>query len=115
MIDSLKTCTFAKNYFMQEQKTITVKDCKKAYNHLVENGYFSEKHIYDLYIDHRDKEVIEVLYQMGYKGELLALGDFYPEYGAFYYVIDLERISPIEAKKIIDNYIANWANNSFKE
>lgn len=52
---------------MQEQKTITVKDCKKAYNHLVKNGYFSEKHICDLYIDHRDKEVIEVLYQMGTK------------------------------------------------
>ena len=100
---------------MQEQKTITVKDCKKAYNHLVKNGYFSEKHIYDLYIDHRDKEVIEVLYQMGYKGKLLALGDFYPKSGAFYYIIDLERISPIEAKKIMDNYIANWVNNSFKE
>lgn len=67
MTDSLKTCTFAKNHFMQEQKTITVKDCKKAYNHLVKNGYFSEKHICDLYIDHRDKEVIEVLYQMGTK------------------------------------------------
>ncbi|MDO4880065.1 MAG: hypothetical protein Q3983_02185 [Capnocytophaga sp.] len=93
---------------MEEQKPITTEECKKAYNHLVEKGYFTEEHIFDFYIDHRDRELIEVLHQMGYDGKLLALGDFYPEYGAFYYVIDSERISKGKAKKIMDNYVANW-------
>ena len=82
-----------------EQKPITVDECKKAYNNLVEKGYFSEEHIFDLYIDHRDKELIEVLHKMGYEGNLHARGDLYPEYGAFYYVIDKDRISMDDAKK----------------
>lgn len=82
-----------------EQKPITVDECKKAYNNLVEKGYFSEEHIFDLYIDHRDKELIEVLHKMGYEGNLHARGDLYPEYGAFYYVIDVDRISMDDAKK----------------
>ena len=91
-----------------EQKPITVEECKKAYNNLVEKGYFSEEHIFDLYIDHRDKELIEVLHKMGYEGNLHARGDLYPEYGAFYYVFDENRISINEAKKIIDDYIEDW-------
>ena len=91
-----------------EQKPITVEECKKAYNNLVEKGYFSEEHIFDLYIDHRDKELIEILHKMGYEGTLLALGYFYPEYGAFYYVIDVDRISMDDAKKIMDDYIEDW-------
>ena len=91
-----------------EQKPITVDECKKAYNNLVETGYFSEEHIFDLYIDHRDKELIEVLHKMGYEGNLHARGDLYPEYGAFYYVFDENRISINEAKKIIDDYIEDW-------
>ncbi|MFC2497952.1 hypothetical protein [Capnocytophaga granulosa] len=91
-----------------EQKPITVDECKKAYNNLVEKGYFSEEHIFDLYIDHRDKELIEVLHKMGYEGNLHARGDLYPEYGAFYYVFDENRISINEAKKIIDDYIEDW-------
>ena len=95
-----------------EQKPITVDECKKAYNNLVEKGYFSEEHIFDLYIDHRDKELIEVLHKMGYEGTLLALGYFYPEYGAFYYVIDVDRISMDDAKKIMDDYIEDWKINN---
>ena len=91
-----------------EQKPITTDECKKAYNNLVEKGYFSEEHIFDLYIDHRDKELIEVLHKMGYEGNLHARGDLYPEYGAFYYVFDENRISINEAKKIIDDYIEDW-------
>ena len=95
-----------------EQKPITTDECKKAYNNLVEKGYFSEEHIFDLYIDHRDKELIEVLHKMGYKGHLLALGYFYPEYGAFYYVIDVDRISMDDAKKIMDDYIKDWKDGN---
>ena len=95
-----------------EQKPITVDECKKAYNNLVEKGYFSEEHIFDLYIDHRDKELIEVLHKMGYEGNLHARGDFYPEYGAFYYVIDVDRISIDDAKKIMDDYIEDWKINN---
>ena len=94
-----------------EQKPITVEECKKAYNNLVEKGYFSEEHIFDLYIDHRDKELIEILHKMGYEGTLLALGYFYSEYGAFYYVIDVDRISMDDAKKIMDDYIEDWKIN----
>ena len=74
----------------------------------MKKGYFSEEHIFDLYIDHRDKELIEVLHKMGYEGNLHARGDLYPEYGAFYYVFDENRISINEAKKIIDDYIEDW-------
>ena len=95
-----------------EQKPITVDECKKAYNNLVEKGYFSEEHIFDLYIDHRDKELIEVLHKMGYEGNLHARGDLYPEYGAFYYVIDVDRISMNDAKKIMDDYIEDWKINN---
>ena len=95
-----------------EQKPITVDECKKAYNNLVEKGYFSEEHIFDLYIDHRDKELIEVLHKMGYEGNLHARGDLYPEYGAFYYVIDVDRISMDDAKKIMDDYIEDWKINN---
>ena len=95
-----------------EQKPITVDECKKAYNNLVEKGYFSEEHIFDLYIDHRDKEMIEVLHKMGYEGNLHARGDLYPEYGAFYYVIDVDRISMDDAKKIMDDYIEDWKINN---
>ena len=91
-----------------DQKPITIDQCKRAYEHLVEKGYFTEKHIFDFYIDHRDKELIEVLHKMGYEGTLLALGYLYPEYGAFYYVFDENRISINEAKKIIDDYIEDW-------
>ena len=48
-----------------DQKPITIEECKKAYKSLVEKGYFSEEHIFDLYIDQRDKELIEVLHKMG--------------------------------------------------
>ena len=82
-----------------EQKPITIEECKKAYKNLVKEGYFSEEHIFDLYIDHRDKELIEVLHKMGYEGNLHAKGDFYPEYGSFYYVFDENRVSINEAKK----------------
>ena len=95
-----------------EQKPITVDECKKAYNNLVEKGYFSEEHIFDLYIDHRDKELIEVIHKMGYEGNLHARGDLYPEYGAFYYVIDVDRISMDDAKKIMDDYIEDWKINN---
>ena len=95
-----------------EQKPITTDECKKAYNNLVEKGYFSEEHIFDLYIDHRDKELIEVLHKMGYEGNLHARGDLYPEYGAFYYVFDENRISINEAKKIMDDYIEDWKRNN---
>ena len=91
-----------------DQKPITIEECKEAYKSLVEKGYFSEEHIFDLYIDHRDKELIEVLHKMGYEGSLHARGDLYPEYGAFYYVFDENRISINEAKKIIDDYIEDW-------
>ena len=91
-----------------EQKPITVDECKEAYQHLVKEAYFTEKYISDFYIDHRDKELIEVLHKMGYEGNLHARGDFYPEYGAFYYVFDENRISINEAKKIIDDYIEDW-------
>ena len=94
------------------QKAITVDECKKAYNNLVEKGYFTEEHISDIYIDHRDKELIEVLHKMGYEGNLHARGDFYPEYGAFYYVFDENRISINEAKKIMDDYIEDWKVNN---
>ena len=95
-----------------EQKPITIDECKKAYNNLVEKGYFSEEHIFDLYIDHRDKELIEVLHKMGYEGNLHARGDFYPEYGAFYYVFDENRISMDDAKKIMEDYIEDWKVNN---
>ena len=95
-----------------EQKPITIDECKKAYNNLVEKGYFTEKHISDIYIDHRDKELVEVLHKMGYEGNLHARGDFYPEYGAFYYVFDENRISINEAKKIMDDYIEDWKVNN---
>ena len=95
-----------------EQKPITTDECKKAYNNLVEKGYFSEEHIFYLYIDHRDKELIEVLHKMGYEGNLHARGDFHPEYGAFYYVFDENRISINEAKKIMDDYIEDWKRNN---
>ena len=95
-----------------EQKPITIDECKKAYNNLVEKGYFTEEHISDIYIDHRDKELIEVLHKMGYEGTLLALGYLYPEYGAFYYVIDEDRISMNDAKKIMDDYIEDWKINN---
>ena len=91
-----------------DQKPITIEEGKEAYKSLVEKGYFSEEHIFDLYIDHRDKELIEVLHKMGYEGNLHARGDLYPEYGAFYYVFDENRISINEAKKIIDDYIEDW-------
>ena len=91
-----------------DQKPITVDECKEAYQHLVKEAYFTEKYISDFYIDHRDKELIEVLHKMGYEGNLHARGDFYPEYGAFYYVFDENRISINEAKKIIDDYIEDW-------
>lgn len=45
-------------------------------------------------------------------GNLLALGYFYPEYGAFYYVIDVDRIGMDDAKKIMDNYIEDWKRNN---
>ena len=95
-----------------EQKPITIDECKKAYNNLVEKGYFTEEHISDIYIDHRDKELIEVLHKMGYEGNLHAKGDFYPEYGAFYYVFDENRISINETKKIMDDYIEDWKVNN---
>ena len=91
-----------------EQKPITVDECKEAYQHLVKEAYFTEKYISDFYIDHRDKELIEVLHKMGYEGNLHARGDLYPEYGAFYYVFYENRISINEAKKIIDDYIEDW-------
>ncbi|WP_314084713.1 hypothetical protein [Capnocytophaga gingivalis] len=95
-----------------EQKPITVDECKEAYQHLVKEAYFTEKYISDFYIDHRDKELIEVLHKMGYEGNLHARGDFYPEYGAFYYVIDVDRISMDDAKKIMDDYIEDWKINN---
>ena len=95
-----------------EQNPITIDECKRAYEHLVEKGYFTEKHIFDFYIDHRDKELIEVLHKMGYEGNLLALGYFYPEYGAFYYVIDVDRISMDDGKKIMDDYIKDWKDSN---
>jgi hypothetical protein len=95
-----------------EQKPITIDECKEGYQHLVKEGYFTEKYISDFYIDHRDKELIEVLHKMGYEGNLHARGDFYPEYGAFYYVFDENRISINEAKKIMDNYIEDWKRNN---
>ena len=49
---------------------------------------------------------------MGYEGNLHARGDFYPEYGAFYYVIDVDRISMDDAKKIMDDYIEDWKINN---
>ena len=57
-----------------EQKPITVDECKEAYQHLVKEAYFTEKYISDFYIDHRDKELIEVLHKMGYEGNLHARG-----------------------------------------
>ena len=95
-----------------EQKAITVDECKKAYNNLVEKGYFTEEHISDIYIDHRDTELIEVLHKMGYEGNLLASGHFYPEYGNFYYVIDEDRISMDDAKKIMDDYVKDWRDSN---
>ena len=95
-----------------EQNSITIDECKRAYEHLVEKGYFTEKHTFDFYIDHRDKELIEVLHKMGYGGTLLALGYFYTGYSAFYYVIDVDRISMDDAKKIMDDYIKDWKNGN---
>ena len=95
-----------------EQKPITINECKEGYQHLVKEGYFTEKYISDFYIDHRDKELIEVLHKMGYEGNLNARGDFYPEYGAFYYVFDENRISMDDAKKIMDAYIEDWKINN---
>ena len=95
-----------------EQNPITIDECKKAYEHLVEKGYFTEEHISDFYIDHRDTELIKVLHKMGYGGNLLALGYFYPEYGAFYYVIDVDRISMDDAKKIMYDYIKDWKDGN---
>ena len=95
-----------------EQNPITIDECKKAYEHLVEKGYFTEEHISDFYIDHRDTELIDVLHKMGYGGNLLALGYFYPEYGAFYYVIDEDRISIDDAKKIMDDYVKDWRDSN---
>ena len=95
-----------------EQKPITVDECKEAYQHLVKEAYFTEKYISDFYIDHRDKELIEVLHKMGYEGNLHARGDLYPEYGAFYYVFDESRISMDDAKKIMDDYIEDWKINN---
>ena len=95
-----------------EQNPITIDECKKAYEHLVEKGYFTEEHISDFYIDHRDTELIDVLHKMGYGGNLLALGYFYPEYGAFYYVIDVDRISMDDAKKIMDDYVKDWRDSN---
>lgn len=95
-----------------EQNPITIDKCKKAYEHLVEKGYFTEEHISDFYIDHRDTELIEVLHKMGYEGNLLALGHFYPEYGNFYYVIDEDRISIDDAKKIMDDYVKDWRDSN---
>ena len=95
-----------------EQKPITVDECKEAYQYLVKEAYFTEKYISDFYIDHRDKELIEVLHKMGYEGNLHARGDLYPEYGAFYYVFDENRISMDDAKKIMDDYIEDWKINN---
>ena len=100
---------------MELQKPITTKECEKAYYHLMRKGYFSEEHISGFYLDHRYRELIQVLHQMGYKGKLLPLGYYYPEYGAFYYIIDLERITTKKAKQIMDKYVANYVKKYHKE
>ncbi|MDO4728495.1 MAG: hypothetical protein Q4B43_05760 [Bacteroidota bacterium] len=51
-------------------------------------------------VEHFNQDIIKFLNEeMGYDGNLVSRGDFYPKHGAIYWIFDTNKLSEEEAKK----------------
>lgn len=84
----------------------TTQNCQKAFDLLQSKGYFNDEMCFgSVVLEKHDKELINFLKEMGYEGNLETRGFFYPEYGAIYWIFDMDKLSEGEAKKITDNWV----------
>ncbi|ATA91949.1 hypothetical protein CGC56_07095 [Capnocytophaga canimorsus] len=87
----------------------TIEICQKAFDLLQLKGYFNDEMcLGSVVIEHHDRELINFLKEkMGYQGDLVSRGYFYPQHGAVYYIFDINKLSEEEAKRITDEWVEN--------